>query len=156
ACFLVVGGLVVINLAVTAGFVLAVPKMVQDLPDLKTYEGQVQAYKIVRERLERIMPLDEAAFPPKAEDSRVFTYIQQTLREGTVVATVLLAAGRYSNSWLWHWVLVMFILLFLLLDWRMLSRRVVEIFGPSPEVQAKAVESLTDIAGAVRTYLVWR
>jgi AI-2 transport protein TqsA len=43
-----------------------------------------------------------------------------------------------------------------LLEGRMLTRRVVEIFGPSPEVRAKAGEVLTEMAGSVRTYLVWR
>jgi AI-2 transport protein TqsA len=156
SCFLVVGLLVLLNLAISAGFVLAVPKIVQDMPDLRTYPGQKAAYGIIRERLERVMPLDEVQFPQNPDESRVFTYIQQTLSEGKFVANVLLTIGRYSNSWLWHWVLVMFILLFLVLEGPMLSRRLVQIFGPSPEVQAKAVESLTDIAQAVRTYLVWR
>jgi predicted PurR-regulated permease PerM len=53
-------------------------------------------------------------------------------------------------------VLVMFILLFLLAEGRMLSRRVVEVFGPSPAVQAKAAATLTEMARAVRTFLVWR
>src|SRR5207247_2806101 len=48
------------------------------------------------------------------------------------------------------------VLLFLLIDGRMLSRRVVEIFGPSPEAQTKAIETLTEMARAVRTFLVWR
>lgn len=50
----------------------------------------------------------------------------------------------------------MFILLFLLVEGPMLSRRVVEVFGPSPEAQSLAVRALADMAHQVRTYLVWR
>lgn len=38
----------------------------------------------------------------------------------------------------------------------MLTLRVVEIFGPSPEVQSKVVEALSEMAKSIRTYLVWR
>jgi AI-2 transport protein TqsA len=47
-------------------------------------------------------------------------------------------------------------LLFLLIDGRMLSRRVVEIFGPSQEAETMAWQTLTQMARAVRTFLVWR
>lgn len=57
---------------------------------------------------------------------------------------------------LWQWVLIMFILLFLLLEGPMLTRRGVEVFGPSQEIQSRVVEALTDMAGQVRTYVVWR
>jgi AI-2 transport protein TqsA len=59
-------------------------------------------------------------------------------------------------GWIWQWILIMFILLFLLLEGRMLSRRVVEIFGPRPQIQARAVLALQDMATQIRTYLVWR
>src|SRR6266404_5791545 len=58
--------------------------------------------------------------------------------------------------WRWEWALVMFILLFLLLEGPMLSRRCVAIFGPSPEAKDKAVDTLSEMARSVRTYLVWR
>ena len=57
----------------------------------------------------------------------------------------------YGGNWLWEWILIMFILLFLLLEGRMLVRRLVDIFGPSPESQAEAVNALKDMADQVRT-----
>jgi AI-2 transport protein TqsA len=38
----------------------------------------------------------------------------------------------------------------------MLTRRVVEIFGPSGEAQSRALGVLAEISESVRTYLVWR
>ena len=113
-------------------------------------------YRQVRGRLANVMPVDDNYFPTDPQQSKAFLYIQQTLENGSYVANVLWSIGYYSNSWLWQWILVMFVLLFLLIDGRMLSRRVVEIFGPSPEAQAKAIETLAEMARAVRTFLVWR
>ncbi len=156
SCFLVVGGLVVLNVLVTLGFGMAVTRMLQNIPDLRYSDERTKAYNIVRQRLERVMTLDEEYFPTDAKKSKVFGYIEQTLQEGSYVAGLLWSVTKSTNSWVWQWVLVLFILLFLMLEGQMLSRRVVEIFGPGLEVQARAVEGLSDIATSVRTYLVWR
>jgi predicted PurR-regulated permease PerM len=156
SCFLVVISLVILNLAITIGFFVAVPRMLQDLPDLRSSDGQKEMYRKIREKAGFAIPLDQAYFPADPMDSKAFLYIQQTLENGTYVANVLWSIGYYSNSWLWQWVLVMFILLFLLVDGQMLSRRVVEIFGPSKEAQTMAIETLAEMARAVRTFLVWR
>src|SRR5262249_38618052 len=50
-------------------------------------------------------------------------------------------------------ILIMFVLLFLLLEGRMLTRRLVELLGPSKEAQALAVAALADMAHQVRSYL---
>ena len=38
----------------------------------------------------------------------------------------------------------------------MLTRRVVEIFGPSPQVQSKVATALAKMALVLRTFLIWR
>src|SRR6516165_7828093 len=48
SCTLVVAGLVLLNLAVTLGFALAVPHMLQGMPDVREPRGQQALYKIVR------------------------------------------------------------------------------------------------------------
>lgn len=157
ACLSVVLGLVLLNLLITFGFALAITRIVQRLPRPNDEESQAELYNAFRERVARIspVPLDEEYFPEEARNSRVFAYVRQTL-EGSYITNALLQVAWYGNSWLWQWVLVMFILLFLLLEGRMLSRRVVEIFGPSTDSQSKAVAALKDMAHQVRTYLVWR
>jgi predicted PurR-regulated permease PerM len=156
ACFMLVGGLVLFNLAITLGFFAAIPTMVQGMPDLRTVNGQRELYQIIRERVNMVWPLDQDTFPTRPEDSLVFRYIQQTLSEGTYITNLLWSIATLGNNWLWYSVLVTFITLFLLLEGGMLSRRVVEIFGPSEEAEGKAVETLAEMARAVRTYLVWR
>src|SRR5262249_46285256 len=95
--------------------------------------------------------------PEKADKSALFKAIKQALDPNQPhIINFLWGVASYGGSWVWQWILIMFILLFLLLEGRMLVRRVVEIFGPSLEVKAKAAEALGDMANQVRTYLVWR
>jgi predicted PurR-regulated permease PerM len=124
--------------------------------DLAEPAQQQKVYNDFRERVKKVspVPLDEETFPEKAEKSQFFNYITATVRN--YVPEALLRAGGLVSNWLWQFVLIMFILLFLLLEGRMLTRRVTEIFGPSPEVQSKVVETMTQITDAVRSYIVWR
>jgi predicted PurR-regulated permease PerM len=138
---------------------LAIPKMLQTLPRADDTKQQLDLYKTFRARLEKISPveLDDSMLPrdPKETDEiRAFHYITESLEKS--VPQVLISIARYGSNYLWQWILIMFILFFMLLEGRMLIRRVVEIFGPSPEVQTKARQVLSDMARQVRTYLVWR
>jgi predicted PurR-regulated permease PerM len=155
ACLMAVMGLVVLNVFVTMGFLVAIPKLLQDMPDLRTLDGQKEIYTMFRNQVGLIMPLDNDYLPIDPDKSKVFHYVKQTL-ESNYLTEAFLATMRYGWAWSWHWVLVMFILLFLLLEGPMLSSRVVEIFGPSTEAKGKAVHALSDMAQHVRTYLVWR
>jgi predicted PurR-regulated permease PerM len=157
ACAFGVGLLVTLALGIALAFSVAVPKLLQALPNdpAKTQ----RYYSRFRERVERLsLPIDPQYLPENAQDSALVQYVQGALnpeRSSFIVNTLVGVAG-YTGSWIWETILVMFILLFLLLEGRMLSRRVVEIFGPSVEVQAKVVESLADMANQIRAYLVWR
>jgi predicted PurR-regulated permease PerM len=155
ACLVAVALLVLLNLFVTLGFLLAVPKLLQDMPDLRDEIAQQKMYSLFRERVGTIVPLDEAYLPVKPENSRAFQYVKETL-EGPYIRELLIQVGFYADSWFWEWVLIMFLLLFMLLEGPMLSRRFVEIFGPSIEARAQAGRALAEIAHHVRTYLVWR
>jgi predicted PurR-regulated permease PerM len=157
ACLTVTVGLVLLNLLITAAFVFSIPKLLQTLP--RKDDDQLRMYNKFRSRLEKISPfeLDETLLPrnPKNTDKiRAFQYITEAVQE--FVQQNLWRIAMYGTSYLWQWILIMFILLFLLLEGRMLIRRVVEIFGPSTEVQTKARQVLSDMARQVRTYLVWR
>lgn len=154
ASLIVVLAVVLLNLGLTLGIALAVPRMVQGLPGPNP-ASQQQFYTQVRSQIEKVspMPLDPEYLPPNADESRVFQYIQQSLTQGTYVADAILKLAYYGNMWMWQWVLIMFVLLFLLMEGRMLTRRVVEIVGPSKEAQALAVTALSDMALQVRSYL---
>jgi predicted PurR-regulated permease PerM len=155
SCLIMVLALVVLNLLVTLGLALAIPKFLQGIP--QNYDARIKAYERLREQLKDISPmlLDESIFPKDPEESGLFKYVQRTL-EGPYIPDALLKTLYYGNIWLWEWVLIMFLLLFLLWEGPMLTRRFVEIFGPSPEVQAHVGRALGDMALQVRVYLVWR
>jgi predicted PurR-regulated permease PerM len=152
ACVVSVTVLVLINFVVVGGFVLAVPQLVQEVGDpIK----QQYLYDDIRKRVEKFSPkMVEDNFPERAEDSQFFTTLRKTVSE--YLPQGLLRATGLVTYWLWSFVLIMFILLFLLLEGRMLTRRVTEIFGPSQEVQTKVAETMTQITDVVRSYLVWR
>jgi predicted PurR-regulated permease PerM len=159
ACLTVISGLVLLNLLITLGFALAVPRLLQVVPGPRSANidesQQLQnLYELLRTKLSTVLPLDDSLFPEQAQDSGPFMYIVNTLRDS--VPEVLKKILFYGSNWLWQGILILFILLFLLLEGRMLIRRFVEVFGPSPEAQAKAGQVLSDMAHQVRTYLVWR
>jgi predicted PurR-regulated permease PerM len=154
ACIGAVMVLVVINLVVMGGFFIAVPSLLRDLP--QDPEHQQQLYETFRTRLQQVgIPVDNDYFPPDARQSQVFDYVRKTL-EGTYITDVLWKAFGYVGTWAWHFVLILFIILFLLLEGRMLTRRVTEVFGPSVEVRNKVVETMTEMTTVVRSYLIWR
>jgi AI-2 transport protein TqsA len=159
ACLLVILGLVLVNLLIMAVLTVAVPRMLQVLPRPDDEEQQLKVYKVVRQQLEKLSPLElePDLFPPAPTDVReirAFQFVTDFVVKYAPEALLQLAS--YGANWLWQWILILFILLFLLLEGRMLSRRAVEVAGPSPEVQARAGLILGDMARQVRTYLVWR
>jgi predicted PurR-regulated permease PerM len=157
ACTLVVSLLVVVAFAVILGFAVAIPKLLQAVPN--TPEREQATYDNFKAKLNRIspVPIDPQYLPEKAEDSQVFLYIKGGLNpQRDVVFSGLVRLAQLGGNWLWESILIMFLLLFLLLEGGMLTRRVVEIFGPSIRVQGKVAEALRDMANQIRSYLVWR
>jgi predicted PurR-regulated permease PerM len=158
ACVTVVIGLVLLNLGITLGFVFAIPRLLQDLPDLRTSAGQKELYSMVRNQVAVISPalIDTANWPEEADNSRIFNYVQTTLSDGSYVAQALLRFVNYLNNWLWQWVLILFLVLFLLMEGEMLTRRLPDVIGAGPEVRAKAAAALGEMAFQVQNYIWWR
>jgi predicted PurR-regulated permease PerM len=113
-----------------------------------------------REEFDRYQMLvinDARVPPPTAAEVPLLQGISEMFNpEKPAFAETLKNVLDYSLHWLVEGVLIMFLLLFLLLEGRLLSKRVVEIFGPSSEAQNKAVKVLESMADQVRVYLVWR
>src|SRR5262245_26347329 len=158
ACTAAIAILVVVALGVTLAFAATIPKLLQALPN--TDEKAQEYYSRIRDRVEHISPwpLDERYLPEKAEDSEAVKYIRSALdpKNPQFVVETLKTVFTAGGNWLWQSILIMFLLLFLLLEGRMLTRRLVEVIGPGAEVQTKAIAALEDMAMQVRTYLVWR
>jgi predicted PurR-regulated permease PerM len=158
ACSAAVGFLVTLALVIALGFGIAIPKMLQSLPN--DPEKTQAYYDRFRERVQRVtpVPIDPQYLPEKADDSAIVQYLHGALdpKTSNFIFNTLLHLASYGGTWAWESILIMFILLFLLLEGRMLSRHLVEIFGPSPTVQTKVLEALADMAMQIRAYLVWR
>jgi len=156
SCMLAVGILIIVFGVITLGFVLSVPKMLQGLPRPNDYTAQLQYYEQFRKQVIRVSPVEvESVFPEDAERSRLFIYVRDSINS-PFMTNLLLKLGGYLKNWIIEFVLIMFILLFLLMEGRMLTQRIVEIFGPSQEAQDKALAALDKMVKSVRTYLVWR
>ena len=155
ACLIVIFGLVLLNIVLTLFFAAAASRLAQQVPPPNDSEKVKAVYLNLREKLEAFSPweLDEVLFPPKPKDVgdiRVYQYLTEA------APRVMQEIARYMGNGIFQSVLIFFILLFMLLEGRMLTRRVVEIFGPSAEVQARVADVLRDMAHQVRTYIVWR
>ncbi|MBI3824233.1 MAG: AI-2E family transporter [Planctomycetes bacterium] len=152
ACIVVVVGLVLANVLITAIFSASLTRIVAQV---SSEEKVLKTYNDFRNKLEKFSPVepDAEVFPKNPEkiaDIGFFRYVAEAgpylVREG----------GKYAASWTWQLVVMLFITFFVLLEGRMLARRAVAIFGPSEEVQDKATAVLFEMAKQVRIYLVWR
>ena len=156
ACLTVVTGFVALALLMALAFGLGVSKIVIDLGDRGT---QNRVYMDFRDKLQRISPteLDPEYFNENPGDSKLLRSIREFFNPNSQPFLHLIGRlASYGGNFIWQSILIMFILLFLLMEGRMLSRRFVEIFGPGAAVQGKAVETLKDMAYQIRAYLVWR
>jgi len=157
SCLLMVSLLVILNLFVSIGFGVSITKMLQDIPRPDNITGQEEIYTKVCESLQQVspVPLENIGLPTEPEKSAIFAQFRKTL-EGDYLTKALIDLTWYANNWLWQWILIMFLLLFMLLEGPILTRRVTEIFGPSAEAKSHAMRALSEMALQVRTYLVWR
>jgi predicted PurR-regulated permease PerM len=158
ACTAVVAILLLLAVAVTIGFGVAIPKMVQSLPN---DEEKAQAlYKRFHQRIRDVspFPIDPHYLPDEAKDSQLVQYIRGALdpEKSPIVVNTLIDIANFGRAWVWEAILIFFILFFLLLEGRDLTRHVVEIFGPAPQVREKVGAALTDMSNQIRSYLVWR
>jgi AI-2 transport protein TqsA len=160
ACTTTVFGLIALFVLLTLVFALSLPRLVQMLPNLNDPNEVLNLYNSkFRPQLEKIWPygLDEELFPKAPTSVAEIAFFQNMLEVSRNTGPrLLLNLGLFGLNIVWQWILILFILFFLLLEGGMLMRRLVEIFGPSEEVQNKAREVLHDMARQVKTYLVWR
>lgn len=151
ACVTVIVVMVLANLVLFFAFTSSVTKFLSQM----TNEKQLDTYTKLRSNLEKIspIPLDEGMFPKNPKNINEIKVLQYVTDAGP---SIFREVTLYSANWAWQVILVLFVTFFVLLEGKMLVRRVVAIFGPSPEVQSRATEVLMEMAMQIRTYLVWR
>lgn len=155
ACLSMVIGLVLAHLLVIGAFTVAIGRTVQELP--KEEKDWAERYESIQRNLARLVPpgsLDKV-LPEKAEDSGLFKYLRQFF-QGDGVANMLGKLAMAGAENLFEAVLILFIVLFLLLEGQMLADKIRAIFGPSSDIQNRVSMALAEMGEAVRTYLVWR
>jgi AI-2 transport protein TqsA len=156
ACLTVIFGLIVLNVGVFVGFALAVPSIMQELPNPRDPEELKRIYFKARQSLDSVAPGSiDRVLPPDPDNSNIYNYTRQLL-DGRYVTDQLINLSKIAGAWLLQSVIVLFILLFLLLEGQFLADRIKAIFGRSTVTQGQVAKALASMAEAVRSYLVWR
>lgn len=93
--------------------------------------------------------------PEKVGDAKLYQELLKYLR-GEQVTKDLVALGGGGMHILAETTLVLFTLLFLLVEGQMLVDKVRNIFGPGPAIQGGVSRAFREMAESVRSYLVWR
>ncbi len=154
SCVSVLLGVVVVLLVMIGAIAIAIPRTIEGLP--KNEDEWKTQYTKIQSNLRLVIPykLDEV-LPPNADESGVYKVVKKSLGEDKMSDAVL-EIVKVGGRAFWQAILIMFITLFLLLEGQMLADKVRAIFGPSRETQGRVTLALTQMAAAVRTYLVWR
>lgn len=155
ACLVVIIGLVMTMLLMTTIMLKAATSLAQQIPNPNDKAGMIDVYQKLRVKVVAVWPseLDPVIFPPdpkELHEIRIYQYVSEAM------PSIMKGAAAATGDWLFQWIIIVFTLLFLLLEGRMLTRRVVEIFGPSELVRGRVGKVLREMAVQVRTYLIWR
>jgi predicted PurR-regulated permease PerM len=100
------------------------------------------------ESVDRVLPKDP-------DSSNVYNYTRQLL-DGRYVTDQLINLSKIAGSWLIQSVIILFILLFLLLEGQFLADRIKDIFGRDTMTKGQVAQVLAGVAEAIQSYLVWR
>jgi predicted PurR-regulated permease PerM len=157
ACLCVILMLVFVNLAVFAGFAVAVPQIIQELPNPQKEEELKGVYSKTRDTMMDLASMEQVnkILPPDPDSSNVYNYTQKLLA-GSYITNQLIDLSKIAASWLMQSVIILFILLFLLLEGEFLANRIKDIFGRNTVTQGQVARALAGVADAIRSYLVWR
>ena len=156
SCLTIIIALVVVQLVIIFSFAAAVPKMLEDLPKPNNVESQKAFYKRFVDQVKKASPVEiNDVIPDNPDVSGAFLYISKYFN-GEYITTALLQLTGTGLELIAQGVLVLFILLFLLLEGDMLANKVRAIFGMEGDTQTRVTGALAEMAEAVRKYLVWR
>ena len=64
--------------------------------------------------------------------------------------------SKIGAAWFFQSVVILFVLLFMLLEGEFLADRIKEIFGTNDQIKNQVAGTLTEMSEAIRSYLVWR
>jgi AI-2 transport protein TqsA len=158
ACSTAIGLLVLLVLLVLALVVVSIPQILNDLPNPNNDKDIQDKYATLRGKFATaqlpFLSVDEV-LPEKVSDAKLYQELLKYLR-GEQITKDLLSLGGGGVHILAETTLVLFTLLFLLVEGQMLVDKVRNIFGPGLGIQASVSRAFRDMAESVRSYLVWR
>lgn len=156
ACLSIILSMVAAMLVIFFSFAASVPRLLEDLPRPNDPASQHAFYARVAGQIKKAIPFDTSdVLPDDPERSAVFQYIRRGL-EGDHIPNTLVNLSVSGSYLLFQGVLILFILLFLLLEGDMLANKIRAIFGVEGDTQTRVTGALGQMAEAVRKYLVWR
>lgn len=156
ACITVVSLLIVANVVMLGGFALALPQTLEELPNPRNPDQLKSIYSKSRDSVSVVFPSSvDRILPANPDDSTVYAYVTKFF-EGGYVTDTLLNLSKIVANWVFQSIVILFILLFMLMEGEFLANRVKGIFGASNEQQTQAAEILADMGRAIRSYLIWR
>jgi len=153
-----IGLLLLVLVLVVSLIVVSIPQILNDLPNPNDPDDIQKKYKSLRDNLTSVqVPFFTLSqvLPERVEDAKLYQELLKYLR-GEQITKDLLALGGGGVNILAETTLVLFTLLFLLVEGQMLVDKVRNIFGPGLGIQASVSAAFRDMAESVRSYLVWR
>jgi predicted PurR-regulated permease PerM len=156
SCISVLSMAVLVVLLVIALIVLSVPQMLNDLPKPNDPASLERTYERLHSQFDKSLPVNiEAVFPKDPNNSGVFLEIKKFLLSDQFTSLLLSLSGTGIGI-LAQAVLIMFMMLFLLVEGQMLADKTRNIFSPAAEVQRDVSRVFQEMAESIRSYLVWR
>jgi predicted PurR-regulated permease PerM len=157
ACLGAVSGVILVILIVAFSFGVSLGSFALDLGSPRNQEV---LYGQFRDKVASMAPIihdDDVFFNKDPSKSQIMTTLHSFFDPTKdTFLNMVMSLGYSGTQILWGVILILFILLFLLIEGKMLSRHLVSIFGPTESAQRRAVDALRDMATQIRSYIVWR
>ncbi len=160
ACCTVVLSLVFVVLLIFALVGVSFSQILNDIPKPNDDASMQKSYMSIRDKFQEalyfVTPQSfNTVLPIKPEDSGLYRELKRFFYSEQFTSILLNLTG-HSLGLLTESVLIIFTLLFLLVEGQMLLNKIRNIFGPMPHNQIQVSASFRQMAESVRSYLVWR
>lgn len=157
ACFTSIFILILISSIVFSIAAVSIPKFVNQLPTTEDGpNGWTKKYEDMAESFSTFMPKSFGnVLPLKASESNIYKSIKELFTPKNVADTIkeIVAIGLRQLTEL---LLILFVVLFLLMESEILAKKVRAIFGSAGDTQTRVTKALAAIAESIRMYLYWR
>src|SRR5699024_6644662 len=136
--------MVFLGRAVFYGFARSVPGLIAGIPRPNDEQAKTAFYQRLRAQLNKARVEANETLPEEASQSGFYQYVSKTF-DGEYSTNALLDLAKLGGELLLQGVLIVFILLFLLLEGEVLAKKVRNIFGPGPDTQRRVTAALGEM-----------